>query len=730
MERNATSEPRGERRWPQLLGASARGIAYGGDYNPDQWPEEIWDEDVKLMKQAGVNVVSLGIFSWDRVQPSEGEWDFAWLDRIIGKLGAAGISVDLATMTAAAPLWLYETYPEVLPVEADGTVVNAGSRQSWRPTSPVFRKFALELVRRLAERYGDNPAVTAWHVDNELGWNNRHDYSDDAQREFRRWCARKYGSVEALNEAWGTAFWSQHVNSFDEVLLPRHMGADSMANPAQQLDFERFGSDCLLDFYHAERDVIRQICPDKPCTTNFMVSTDQCCNDYAKWARDVDFVSNDHYFKDGPEHLAELACSDSLVSAFAAHEPWYLMEHSTSAVQWKPFNARKRHGELVRDALAHVAFGADAICFFQWRASRSGAECFHSAMVPHAGADSKVFREVCELGGLLETLGEAGVPGSRMAASPSRTAILFSADCEWMTRCETLPSSQLNHFHAVRDWYYAFLNAGLRADVVPAADFVGADRSWQAAGYDTVVLPTMVNVSSELAAAAERFAAAGGTVVIDYATGLTDDDYKVALGGYPGMLRGVAGVRSEEFNLLAGDEEAGGAADDCWVSEDDPGFVRLDNGATARRWANVVTSVDGSATVLARYLGAEAEDWELDGVPAIVRNAVGDGEAFYIGCDLDVADMTAFVVAHLGAGSGARELPGVIHTVREAAAVDGKAGRRFHFYLPTSKFGAELAPGCVAGEPVVQYRCDGASGDGSWRLDRNGVLVTVERAAS
>ena len=372
-------------RWPSLLTESGRGIAFGGDYNPDQWPEETLDEDIRLMGEVGVNVVSLAIFSWDKIEPVEGAFTFEWLDHVIDRLGRAGIAVDLASATAAAPLWLYESHPEVLPVDRYGHTVNAGSRQSWQPTSPVFKEYALRLCRRLAEHYKDNPYVTAWHMGNEYGWNNRYDYSDNALAAFRTWCEAKYGTIDALNEAWGTAFWSQHVNSFDEVLLPRHMGGDAMVNPSQQLDYERFGNDMLLDFYKAERDAIEQICPDKPFTTNFMVSTDQCVMNYAKWADEVDFVSNDHYFHEGESHLDELACSDALMDSLALGKPWYVMEHSTSAVQWKPLNTRKRAGELMRDSLAHVAMGADAICFFQWRQSKSGAEAFHSAMLPPRG---------------------------------------------------------------------------------------------------------------------------------------------------------------------------------------------------------------------------------------------------------------------------------------------------------------------------------------------------------
>ena len=700
--------------WPKLLTENGRGIAFGGDYNPDQWSEETWDDDVRLMKKAGVNTVALAIFSWDRIQPQENRWDFGWLDRIIDKLGKAGIATDLASATATAPLWLYEKHPEVLPCDKFGHPVNAGSRQSWSPTSPVFKEYALTLCRKLAERYGANPYVTAWHMGNEYGWNNRNDYSDNALNAFRLWCERKYGTIGALNQAWGTTFWGQEMNSFDEVLIPRFMGADSMVNPGQKLDFERFGNDMLLDFYKAERDAITEICPDKPFTTNFMVSTDQCCMDYADWANEVNFVSNDHYFHEGGEmHLDELACSDALMDSFALGKPWYVMEHSTSAVQWKPLNMRKRKGETVRDSLAHVAMGADAINFFQWRASAFGAESFHSAMVPHAGEDTKLFRQVCELGETLRTLADAGVQGSELERSD--TAILFSAESEWATRSQTLPSMKLNHWHDVRDWYRAFLDAGTRADIMPLK------YDWS--DYKTVVLPTVLMLSAVDTRRLADFAAAGGRVVVGYATGLIDENFHTWLGGYPGagngLLRDMLGIRGEEFNILGsgveGEPEAIRLGAGGEVALEDAAAL---NGATTRLWQNDVTVTGDRTQVLAMYAGEEADEWELDGMAAVTRNPYGAGEAYFVGCDLDVADLTKLIRTYLAAPAQSQQSQAntdVLHTVRKSADA------AFDFYLPRGKKEVELQG--VEGEPVVLFQTERGEENGSYTVRRNGVLV-------
>ena len=691
-------------RWPKPLSGRPDRIWYGGDYNPDQWPEDVWDEDIRLMRQAGVNLVSVGIFSWARIEPEEGVYDFGWLDRIIDKLGKAGIAVDLASATASPPMWLTQAHPEVLWKDERGDVCQPGARQHWRPTSPVFREYALRLCRAMAEHYRDNPYVVAWHVSNEYGCHNRFDYSEDAERAFRQWCEERYGTIEKVNDAWGTAFWAQRMNDFSEIIPPRFIGEGNFMNPGKLLDFKRFSSDALKAFYIAERDTLAEITPDLPLTTNFMVSASGSVLDYDDWGDEVDFVSNDHYFHEGESHIDELFCSDALMDSLALGKPWYVMEHSTSAVQWKPLNARKRKGETVRDSIAHVAMGADAINFFQWRASAFGAESFHSALVPHAGEDTKLFRQVCELGAALKTLGDAGVQGTELEQSD--TAILFSAESEWATRSETLPSMKLNHWHDVRDWYRAFLNAGTRADIVPLK------YDWSA--YKTVVLPTVIMLSAEDTQRLADFAAAGGRVVIGYATGLIDENFHTWLGGYPGagdgLLREMLGIRGEEFNILGAEAEG------------EPSEIRLSSGAVTRLWQNDV-NVDGErAQVLATYEGEEADEWELDGTAAITRNPYGSGETYFVGCDLNVADLTEFVRENIVEDSANVANPAdsdVLHTVRKSADAT------FDFYLPRGK--KEIALQGIEGEPIYLFQAEAEERTGSYTVHRNGVLV-VKRA--
>jgi len=582
------------------------GVALGCDYNPEQWPREVWRSDVALMQEAGVGFVTLGVFSWALLEPRPGEYDFSWFDEVVGLLHDGGIAIDMATATASPPPWLTHRHPEVLPVDAAGRTLWPGSRQAWCPSSPVFREHAVRLAGEMARRYGDHPAVRLWHVSNELGCHNGRCWCDGSAAAFRRWLAARYGDVEKLNDAWGTAFWSQHYSSFDEVLPPRTTPAQP--NPTQQLDFARFSSDELLSHHRAERAAIREH-SDKPVTTNFMVTSHQCEQDYFAWAPDQDVVSQDHYLDHRlADPHAEQAFTDDLTRGLAGGGPWMLMESATSAVNWQPVNIAKRPGELLLDSLRHVARGADTVGFFQWRASAAGGEKFHSALVPHAGRDSARFGEVVELGAALRRIGE--LAGSRVRAD---VALLFDWNAWWACDQESHPSGELRYLDAVLRWHRALADLGATTDVVhPSADL---------SGYRLVVVPTLYLAGDPVGPALERFVADGGHVLVTYFSGIVDEADHVRLGGYPGAFRDLLGVRVEEFAPLA------------------PGTaVALDDGSTADLWTEVLEL--RGARAVASYV-----DGPLPGTPAVTRN----GNAWYIATRLDDAATAAL------AGRVARE---------------------------------------------------------------------------
>ncbi|BEP13080.1 beta-galactosidase [Acidothermaceae bacterium B102] len=654
-------------------------MIYGADYNPEQWTRKTWLEDVDLMRQAGVTMVNLGIFSWAQVQPAEDTWTWGWMDEILDLLHEGGIAVDLGTGTASPPPWLAAKHPEILPVTVDGRVVSPGGRQHFRASSPVFRRYAMSHVRTMAERYGEHPALALWHVSNELGCHNAHDYSDDAAIAFRSWLADRYETLDALNTAWGTAFWSQRYSAWDQILPPR--SNTSFSNPTQVLDFYRFSSWVLQDYLREETAILREVSPGVPITTNFMVMADGPNGmDYAAWASDVDLVSNDHYLIGANTNAYEELCfSASQTRGIAGNEPWLLMEHSTSAVNWQPVNLAKVPGQLRRDSLTHVAYGSDAVSFFQWRASKAGAEKFHSAMVPHAGADSALFREVKALGADLVNLAE--VVGTQ--AIPARVAVLYDWTSRWAVEQLSHPSTLLHYSQAAISWFEAFHQNGIAVDVQP----LDADL----APYDIVVAPLLYIVDVPTAQRLSAFVEGGGHLVTTFFSGIADGDDHIYLGGYPGALRDLLSVRVEEFwPLLPGDT------------------ALLESGGHVSLWSEHVHLADG-ATVLESYA-----EGDLAGMPAVTRRPVGDGSASYVSGQLDPATLrtTVATFARL-AGVEADTTPGGVVTRR----VRGDGERRFVFHINHTR-----APQEVPTEVGVDL-LTGRDVSGSLTLEPLGVAV-------
>ncbi|MBE8519288.1 beta-galactosidase [Amycolatopsis sp. H6(2020)] len=609
--------------WPIGLDA----LAYGGDYNPEQWPKPVWQEDVHLMREAGVTMVSVGIFSWALLEPEPGQYDFGWLDDLLDLLHDNGIRADLATPTAVPPAWFYERHPDALPVTREGVRYTFGGRGAICHSSPAYQQAAVSIAEQLGRRYATHPAVALWHVHNEYSVPVSACYCDTSAAAFRRWLADRYTTVKQLNEAWGTTFWGQTYGSWDQVSPPRL--TPTVCNPAQQLDWARFTSDELLANFKRERDVLHTLSPGIPVTTNFQAALSQCETlDYWTWAPEVDLVTNDHYLvAEADRNHVNLAMAADITRSLAGGRPWLLLEHSTSAVNWQPRNIAKRAGEMARNSLGHVARGSDGAMFFQWRASRAGAEKFHSAMRPHAGTDSRIWREVVRLGRDLGAL--EAVRGSRVTAD---IAMLWDWQSWWAQRLEWRPSVDLDARERADAWYAAAYDRHLTVDFAhPEADL---------RGYPLVVVPALYAMTDTAATNLRRYVEDGGVLLVSCFSGIVDEHDAIHPGPHPGALRDVLGLVVEEFTPLRAGER-----------------VSLGDGLSGDVWTEIVAR-RGAAAVLSYVDGPGA------GGPAITRNKLGRGTAWYVSTRL-AADGLGAVLRKVASDAQlpARDLPRDVEVV-------------------------------------------------------------------
>ncbi|MER5375599.1 beta-galactosidase [Streptomyces sp. NPDC002553] len=585
-------------------------LAFGGDYNPEQWPESVWQEDVRLMREAGVTMVSVGIFSWALLEPEPGVYDFGWLDRILGLLHDNGIRVDLGTPTVCPPVWFYRAHPEALPVTPDGVRLAFGSRGAICHSDADYRTAAANITTRLAERYGDHPALAMWHVHNEYGVPVSACYCDSCAAHFRRWLRATYGTVAAVNEAWGTAFWGQRYASFDDIDPPRT--TPTVGNPGQALDYKRFADATMRENFRAERDILHRLSPGVPVTTNFMTALSQCDSvDYWAWGREVDIVTNDHYLiTDGRRTHVNLAMAADLTRSVAGGAPWILLEHSTSGVNWQPRNPAKAPGQMARNSLGHVARGSEGAMFFQWRQSRRGAEKFHSSMVPHGGTDTRVWREVVRLGAALDSL--SALRGTRTEAD---VAVLWDWQSWWAQNLAWRPSEDHDARERADAFYEALYDLHLTVDFAhPEADL---------SAHPLVVVPALYLTTEAAGRNLTRYVEAGGTLVVSCFSGIVDEHDAVHEGPHPGALRDVLGLTVEEFSPLLQGES---------VRVTGPDGVELSGDV----WSEFVVP-RGAETVWTYADGLTA------GHPAVTRHRLGEGTAWYVSTRLGHDGLTALL---------------------------------------------------------------------------------------
>ncbi len=637
------------------------GILYGGDYNPNQWPREIWDEDMRMFRDARINSATINVFSWAKIQPAEDRYDFSELDDMVDMLSRENYEIVLATSTGALPAWMAAKYPEVERTDYEGRHHKFGHRHNACPNSPVFQKYSAALAGKLAERYGSNPHVKCWHISNEYGGEC---YCENCAKAFRVWLQKKYGTIEELNKAWNMEFWGHTIYDWEEIVLPNALGegigTEKTAFAGISIDYRRFNSDSMLANFMAERDAIREYDKETPITTNLMGTYKGL--DYFKWAKEMDIVSWDNYPRYDTPWSHTAMCHDLMRGLKDA--PFMLMEQTPSQQNWQPYNSLKRPGQMRAQSYQTLAHGADTIQFFQLRRSVGACEKFHGAVIEHVGTENtRVFREVKQLGEELEKLGGI-LPGS---VNEAQVGVVFDWDNYWALEYTSGPSVDLTYVPHIHEYYRYFYDRNIAVNMVP----VDADFS----KYKLIVAPVLYMVKDGMAQALEAFVEKGGTLVLTYMSGIVGQSDNVHLGGYPGPLRRLAGVWVEEIDALAPEQF---------------NQVVMDSGESCKcGLVCELMHLEG-----AESLGTYGDDF-YKGMPAVTRNSYGKGHVYYVGTHMEEAGLDNI----LDKAAAEAEVESVVSGGEglEIVCRKTKEGKKLYFVM---NFGEQerTLPACFAGQ--------------------------------
>lgn len=595
-------------------------ILHGGDYNPDQWQNypEVLKEDMRLFRLANCNSMSVGIFAWSALEPEEGKYDFAFLDRAMDEIYAAGGRVILATPSGARPAWMAQKYPEVLRVDETRQRHAFGGRHNHCLTSPVYREKVAAINALLAERYRDHPALIAWHVSNEYGGEC---HCDLCRAAFRGWLRTKYGTLDALNDQWWSAFWSHTYTDWEQIDPPSPLGEKSLQG--LRIDWLRFTTDQTTDFFKNEIAPLRKFTPNVPVTTNLMGFYTGL--DYRVLAKEMDFISHDAYPSWRGEDVFDIPLASEValrldLNRSLKHKPFVQMECTPSNVNHHQYNKLKRPGMHMLSSMQLLAHGSDAVCYFQWRKSRGSVEKFHGAVVDHVGHEhTRVFRDVQEVGARLQKLD--CLPGT---LTSSRVALFYDWQNRWaIDRTQGFQLSDKKVYATLAKHYFPLWKRGINTEIVGEDDDLSS--------YDLVLAPMLYMTSEKTIDKLARFVENGGTLCATYMLGMVNENDRAYLGGFPaGKLKEVFGIWNEEIDTLYPDE--------C-------NHVTFD-GVTYK-------AVDYCELLLAK--GAEAlatfdEDFYA-GMPALTGNAYGKGKAYYVAFR-DGGDFTDALTARLLAECG------------------------------------------------------------------------------
>ena len=571
-------------------------MLYGGDYNPEQWDEAVWEEDMRMFRLAGIDCVTLNVFSWAALQSDEVTYHFERLDKIMEMVRKNNLKVVMATSTAAHPAWMAKKYPEVLRTEFNGMKRKFGSRHNSCPNSPVYQKYSVALARKLAERYGTYDNIVTWHISNEYGGEC---YCENCEKAFRVWLKEKYGSIEALNKAWNTSFWGHTFYDWDEIVVPNlqseHFAQNRTTFQGISLDYRRFNSDSILHNYLGEYEAVKAVTPHIPVTTNLMGFYKAL--DYQKWAGYMDVVSWDNY-PDPTDPPALVAMRHDLMRGLKQGAPFMLMEQTPSVTNWQSYNLLKRPGDMRLISYQAVAHGADTVMFFQMRRSIGACEKFHGAVIDHVGTENtRVFREVSQLGEELKQLGDTTLD----SRTPSKAAMLVDWDNWWALEYSAGPSCDLKYMDELANYYTALYDNNISVDIISAQDPLD--------DYKVVIAPVMYMTKPGADEKIRKFVSEGGTFVTTFLSGLVDEHDLVITGGYPGKLRDILGIWVEETDALPSYMKNSFSWNeksyDCGLICD---IMHMEN-----------------AQALASY----DKDF-YEGTPVLSRNEFGKGHAYYV----------------------------------------------------------------------------------------------------
>lgn len=587
-------------------------FTFGVDYYPEHWPRERWETDAAMMHELGIQVVRMGEFSWHKMEPVDGEYHFEWLDEALEVLKKQGIKGILGTPSAAPPKWLVDKYPEILPVDDHGQRYHFGGRHHDCQSNPIYRGYIRRFVTAMAEHFKDNDNVVGWQIDNEFG--NAHAglcMCESCAARFREWLEAKYEKVEALNEAWGTYFWSQEYDTFGQVDPPYVTTVGR--NPSHMLDWKRFCSDLIVDFQAMQADIIRKICPDHFITHNFMGFSWKV--NYFDLAKKLDFITHDQYTMLSTD---EWPADDKILQTpdFAAatlelmrgtkKAPFWIMEQQSSITGWTHMAPAPRPGQIRLWTAKSVAYGADTIVYFRWRSCLGGTEQYWHGILPHSGIPSRAYREIegtiSDLAPVMEKI--------RGAMPKNRAAMLFSYDQEYAMQIQP-HHPDLDYVGNVVSIYKGFFSHHT------GMDFISDETDYK--DYKILAAPLQYLMTGERLCKMEEFVKNGGILLLNMRAGVKDEN-NIAMSHrrLPGDLADLAGLEVPEYDCLRGftvpikwqDGETGTARKWCDIPE--------------LRGAEAIAAYDGEF-----YAGS----------PAIAKNRYGKGWVYYLATEPDDATM-------------------------------------------------------------------------------------------